>query len=432
MKRLIALILSIMLLVSGCSSAANKTNDDENQQKGVSSVEEVESSVDEIIEDEIITGEESIQEDSIPSFSGLDDPELLTYVTNNVYADLEYNFNSEDYTIENVEAVYLSKEYIDELTYNSQSNLYFGYTLEELDNIFEGSRYIFTLGEDGQTTVQKMDTVYNDSTTQIIKNVAVGGGVILLCVTVSVVTAGVGAPAVSMVFAASAKTATTFALSSSVIGGAASTITTAYQTHDVEAALNAGALAASEGFKWGAISGALIGGAKEAIALRKAAKAAKAAEAAANASSIAAENGANSAASALSEKGAARTWQESELAAERIFGGRSQVSFLNGKEVSQFTPGATRPDRVIEEAVKKVALEVKNYTLDNQACRAKLYSELEREIADRVANLPEGYLQKIVLDIQGKGYSAELIDGVTQEIWKRLAGIYPNIPICFI
>ena len=37
--------------------------------------------------------------------------------------------------------------------------------------------------------------------------------------TVSVVSAGVGAPAISVVFAASAKTATTFALSSATFGG---------------------------------------------------------------------------------------------------------------------------------------------------------------------------------------------------------------------
>ena len=38
-----------------------------------------------------------------------------------------------------------------------------------------------------------------------------GSGVILVCVTVSVVTGGAGAPAVSMIFAASAKSGAIFA-----------------------------------------------------------------------------------------------------------------------------------------------------------------------------------------------------------------------------
>ena len=112
-----------------------------------------------------------------------------------------------------------------------------------------------------------METAYDDSAERIIKNIATGGGVILLCVTVSVVTAGAGAPAVSMIFAAAAKTGTTFALSSAALGGAAAAITTGYQTHDIEGAIKAGLLSGSEGFKWGAISGALVGGASEAVAL---------------------------------------------------------------------------------------------------------------------------------------------------------------------
>ena len=207
-----------------------------------------------------------------PSFKELDDPELLNYAEYNVYSNLVKNLGSDQYFVENVEAVYVSQEYLDELSYNSQSNLYFGYTLEELDQQFQGDRYVFTVDDNGKTTVIKMETVYDDSTERIIKNVAVGGGVILICVTVSVVSAGVGAPAVSIIFAAAAETGTSFALSSAVIGGAAATITTGYQTHDPEAAFKAGLLAGSEGFKWGAISGAIAGGVSEGTALYGAAK----------------------------------------------------------------------------------------------------------------------------------------------------------------
>lgn len=279
MKKVIALMLCAVMILSGCSSASS-ANTQANQSEGSqveSSISEEETSTEsENQEENSEDAEASMQaasaeimelKETAPSFAGMDDPELLSYVENNVYANLVQTLDSDEYFVENVEAVYISQEYIDELTYNSQSNVYFGYTLEELNRQFQGDRYVFTLGDNGETTVKKMETVYNDSTERIIKNVAVGGGVILLCVTVSVVTAGAGAPAVSMIFAAAAKTGTTFALSSAAIGGAAATITTGYQTHDPEAAFKAGLLASSEGFKWGAISGAVIGGGSEAIAL---------------------------------------------------------------------------------------------------------------------------------------------------------------------
>ena len=95
-----------------------------------------------------------------------------------------------------------------------------------------------------------------------------GTGVILVCVTVSVVTAGAGAPAVSMIFAASAKTGTVFALSSGAISGAAAGIVKTYQTGDVSEGLKAAAIEGSEAFKWGAVIGAVTGGAGETIALK--------------------------------------------------------------------------------------------------------------------------------------------------------------------
>jgi len=91
--------------------------------------------------------------------------------------------------------------------------------------------------------------------------------VILLCVTVSVVSGGAGAPAVSMIFAASAKTGTAVALSSGVFSGVAAGIVTGIETSDFDESVKAAELAASEGFMWGAITGTIAGGASEAVAL---------------------------------------------------------------------------------------------------------------------------------------------------------------------
>ena len=205
-------------------------------------------------------------ESDIPDFQGLDDPTLLRYVQDDVYDELVDSLDSDEYFVENVSAVYVSKEYLEELAFNSQSNIFFGYTLEELDEQFQGTRYVFTLSEDGGTGVEPFEA-YDDTYERVIKNVAVGTGVILLCVTVSVVTAG-SAPAVSMIFAASAKTGAAFALSSGGLGGVSAGVVKGFQTGDFDEAIKAGALAGSEGFKWGAISGAVGGGATEAIGLK--------------------------------------------------------------------------------------------------------------------------------------------------------------------
>lgn len=207
------------------------------------------------------------EENKVPGFKSHSDARLLDYVEDTLYEGLVSTLDSEEYFVENVSAIYISQEYIDELAYNSQANVFFGYTMKELDEQFKGQKYIFTLGENNKTVVEPW-TAYDDTYERVIKNVAVGTGVILICVTVSVVSAGVGAPAVSMVFAVAAKSATASALSGAVIGGVSAGIVTGMQTGNMDEAMKSAALAGSESFKWGAISGAISGGADEAIALK--------------------------------------------------------------------------------------------------------------------------------------------------------------------
>ena len=206
---------------------------------------------------------------SVPEagFSEMSDPNLLRYTEDTIYESLVSALDSEEYFVENVSAIYISQEYIDELAYKSQANIYFGYTLQELAEQFQGKKYVFTLGDDGSTIVTEFED-YDDTYDRALKNVAIGTGVILVCVTVSVVTGGLGAPAVSMIFAASAKTGTIMALSGGAMGCISAGIVTGMQTGDMDEALKAAALAGSEGYKWGAISGAVSGGIGQTIALK--------------------------------------------------------------------------------------------------------------------------------------------------------------------
>lgn len=255
MKKIIKVLLSALILVAGCSNTS------------VSSINNTEEKIENNNENESLENEDKEWNlEDVPQFENANDKELTSYLEDSVYHKLVNDLNNDGYFIENVEAVYVSKEYIEELSYNSQSNIYFGYTLNELKNQFEGKKYVFDIGENGTTVVHEIEDVDKTYET-IMKNVLIGGGVILFCVTVSVVSAP-AAPAISVIFATSAKTASAYALSSATISGATKTIIEGYQTGDWNEAIKEGALKASDSFKWGAISGALVGGAKEAIALK--------------------------------------------------------------------------------------------------------------------------------------------------------------------
>ena len=256
MKRIIALLLSAVLLFAGCGRSQPGVTETSGNSAGTS---------------ETTSGTIDL-EDALSRYKALDDKQLITYVENLVYRDTVLSLNSAEYFVENVSAVYISKEYLDEVAFNSKANIYFGYTLDDLDGIFKGTKYIFTLSDSGNTTVQELQEIKDVSTETMLKNVAIGTGVILVCVTVSIVSAGAGAPAVSMIFAASAEGAKTFAVSSAVLGGISAGIVRGIQTGDLNEALQTAAMSATEDFKWGAVSGAIVGGGHEAFLLKSATK----------------------------------------------------------------------------------------------------------------------------------------------------------------
>lgn len=172
--------------------------------------------------------------------------------------------DTEDYTIE-VETYYVSKEYLEEIAFLYRQTNWFGYYLTDVDVAMEGQKWVFTT-IDGETTVKVFEP-YDDTYDIALRNVAIGAGVIVVCVTVSVATGGI-APAVSAIFAVSAKTAAIYGVSSGAISGVISGVATAYKTDgDMDAALAAAAQVGSSSFMWGAISGAALGGISEAVAI---------------------------------------------------------------------------------------------------------------------------------------------------------------------
>lgn len=350
------------------------------------------------IENVVIDNNEVLDYNEI-SFTGLDDENLQDYMIENLYASLNSNFTNDDYKIESITTTYISKEYIEELTYNSKSNVYFGFTLDELAQQFNGKKFVFEVGENNETIVAEFEE-YNDTYIKMLKNVAIGTGVILICTTVSMATGGT----TSIVFAASAKTATEFAVSSFALSSVISSAIEYYQTGDVQKSLEKGVLDGTESFKWGAILGSVTGGILEGITQIKASKEIKT--------------------MTSSQLGA-----RAEVRAQNKYGGKDQVSYLNGKEVPMTTVGATRPDLVREVNGKLEAVEVKNYNLDAYWSRQGLYDELKRQVTNRTTHLPEGSTQRIVLDVQGRNYSKDRIKEVITRIQNACKDVYPNIPV---
>lgn len=387
MKGVTALLLSLVMILTGCVSS----NMQEHSQARADITADSASAADDTAE----------WEDDVPEFDSLDDDGLLQYAEDNIYAELTSQLKSDDYTIENITASYISQEYLDEVEFNSQSNVFFGYTIAELDDLFRGTRYVFTLGDDGKTTVEEMQVIEDKSAETILKNVAIGTGVILVCVTVSYFTVGTGTPAaVNLIFTAAAKTGTAFAMSSGLLGGASAGIIKGYQTGDMDEALEAAKLSGSEGFKWGAIAGSIAGGVSKAVSVFRSTR-------------------------------VMPTYRQSEIdVCNMTDNGIEQVSYLNGKKVSNTIRGTTRPDVVVQNANGTVnAIEVKNYNLESPGNRNNLLIELKRQVQARITHLPSGSTQEIVLDVRGRGYSTRFIDKVVDWLQSKLDSVYPDIPI---
>ena len=256
MKRVVAFLLSIMMLLTGCGQVQPQMTAASESSAMTESTESAESTAELVVSDR-----------AVPQYNSLDDDQLLSYVEDTVYTELVQTLNPEMFYVEGVETTYISKEYLEEVEYNSQSNIFFGYSLADLDAQFQGKRYVFTFDENGQTCVQELMEVEDETYDGIVKNVTIGSGVILVCVTVALVTKNPAATAtagktVKLIFTASskgAKAGTVMALRSAGIGGTAAAIIEAIQTGDVKRTLEAGLVGASEGFKFGAIFGTVKG-----------------------------------------------------------------------------------------------------------------------------------------------------------------------------
>ena len=358
-----------------------------------------------------------LPEDFDGQFSDISDPAFLQYVEDSFYAQLETEFVDDPMVIsvDSVNAVFVSKEYLEEVSYNRKANVFFGYTLAQINEVFGDTKYVFTLSEDGKTVVQEYLEIPDDTYDRILKNVIIGAGVIIICVAVTITTCGVASPATAgasastvaalttastatkatLIFSASAKTAADFAIGGATLAAATTACVRGYETGwDTDAMLESVSINASEAFKWGAISGAIIGGAEEALYISHISR-------------------------------GPLTPREAEEAAYDLIGGRQQVSYLNGQEVPYGELGATRPDVVCGN----VAYEVKCYDLSSSASVNELRNILPKQLSYRSAHLPDGMTQAVILNVEGRGYAETGVQEVIELLQTSIDPVCPNVPI---
>ena len=104
MRRFLTALLCACLVLSGCATASSS-------------------------ESQIV---EPVSYQYPDEYVSLTDPEMAEGLEESVYTSLREVLNSEDFLIDEVEVAYVSQEYLDELQYNSQESVFFGYTLPDI------------------------------------------------------------------------------------------------------------------------------------------------------------------------------------------------------------------------------------------------------------------------------------------------------------
>lgn len=150
-----------------------------------------------------VTNSATSQESAQPVASNnqkMSDADFVKKLEDSVYQlivkDLDENGNRKDLQVQDVKAVYLSKEYLEQYTYNTKETKFFGTTLGELEKKFDKQKYVFDIDENGKTTCHAVGD-FDNTFDEVTQAALLGSGVILISVTIVCVTGG--APVTALV-----------------------------------------------------------------------------------------------------------------------------------------------------------------------------------------------------------------------------------------
>jgi len=105
---------------------------------------------------------------------------------------------------------------------------------------------------------------------------------------------------------------------------------------------------------------------------------------------------------------------------------RAQVSYKDGFEVLQGTPGSVRPDFTTDEGV---AVEVKNYDIETNS--AALIRTIAEQTLERTTHLPENMVQNVIIYIRGQTVSQDQKSYITERLISRTEGVLQSNLITF-
>lgn len=162
------------------------------------------------------------------------------------------------------DTVYISKEYFEEKYYNSIGNYFLGYSADELLEL-DGEAWFFSVDDDGEVAIDVVNradmladyeaSLLPPKQNNILRNLLIGGGVILVTATLAVF----GSPAVACIALGALKGAVIGATVGSAVFAATSAISYRISEGTWKGSAEVILESASEGFMIGAIVGAATG-----------------------------------------------------------------------------------------------------------------------------------------------------------------------------
>lgn len=122
-------------------------------------------------------------------------------------------------------------------------------------------------------------------------------------------------------------------------------------------------------------------------------------------------------------------WKQSERDAAERYGDQyeTQRSYKDGKEVPWGTKGSSRPDLY----QPGTSIEVKNYDVTNSGGRSNLVRSVIAQAETRLQSLPEGTVQRVVVDVRGQNVAPEVVDDLAQRIGERSNGAISPSDVVF-
>ena len=114
------------------------------------------------------------------------------------------------------------------------------------------------------------------------------------------------------------------------------------------------------------------------------------------------------------------SWRQTEQYLCKLFGkkSKSQISYLNGKEVPYGTKGSVRPDFIIKG---RKAVEAKNYDIAKNS--SGLISKIAEQVNKRAIHLPKGMKQEIRIDVRGQKVTEATFNNIKRKIVEKCNGV---------